>query len=136
MGHSLIHEEMLMGPILCKSCEDEDGYSEFMSAMAGMSRRHLFVACLPMLLHTFLPFFRDIACALKDVSITSVSAESHSSTITYSQHFGQLWISVLANVCCSKEHSLLSSLCLGQVAITKLSKHTQKKNLFFFSHEN
>lgn len=43
MSPSFTHDEMLIGLILCKSCDYNDGYNDFNSTIAVMSRIHLFV---------------------------------------------------------------------------------------------
>lgn len=46
-GTLVIHKEMLTGPILYKSYEDNAGYSELIGVMIILSRIHCFVVCLP-----------------------------------------------------------------------------------------
>lgn len=78
----------------------------------------------------FLPFFWDTSCALEEVLIAFTSSGSQLSTITYFQHFIQLWISALATVCRSKQHWIYSHLCLGQLVTIKLSNDTHKKCIY------
>lgn len=135
MGPSLIHKEMLIGPILYTSCEDKDGYSELMGVMIIISIIHCFVVCLLIqgscsLFAFLLRYFR----ALVEVLITFISAGFQLSTITYSQYFIRLWISALAIVYCSKKHWIHFHLCLGQFTMIKLSNHPH--NILVFFHKS
>lgn len=137
-GTLLIHKEMLTGPILYKSYEDNVGYSELIGVMIIISRIHCFVVCLPIQgsCSLFALLLRYLLCHGRGVNYIYLTG-SQLSTITYFQHFIQLWISALATAYRSKQHWIYSHLCLRQLVTIKLSNDTHKKCIILvFFHKS